>query len=77
MTNISPKMNQITLLYQIPDGSLPMGGFKYVDSKQFTLSPYTSQKTQIMFYFPAPGTFDHQSSNISENSLVISKSLPK
>lgn len=30
-----------------------------------------------MFYFPAAGSFYHQSSNISENLLVIAKSLPK
>lgn len=42
MTNISPKRKQVTLLYQIPDGSLPMGGIKYVDSHQYTLNPYTS-----------------------------------
>ena len=54
-----------------------MGGIKYVDSHQYTLNPYTSQKTQIMFYFPAQGAYVHQPSNISENLMVIAKSQPK
>ena len=67
ITNISPNDSQITLLHQIPDGSLPMNGNKYVDSKEINVSPYTSEKHKIVFYFPAPGSFVHQPSYISEN----------
>lgn len=77
MTNISPKRKQITLLYQVPNGSLPIGETKYINSQQYTLQPYTSQKCEIQFYFPYAGLFKHQPSNISENLLVIAKSQLK
>lgn len=77
ITNISPNDSQLTLLHQIPDGSLPMNGSKYVESREMNVSPYTSEMHKIVFYFPASGTFAHQSSYISENLQVIAKSEPK
>ena len=42
MTNISSKTKPITLLYQIPNGSIPLKKSKYMDSKRFILKPYTT-----------------------------------
>jgi len=47
---------------------------KYINSKQFNLSPYTTEKQQIQFYFPSTGKFEHAPSNVSENLIVTSKS---
>lgn len=44
MTNISPKSKDVTLLYQIPNGSIPLKKTKYIDSKRFLLKPYTTLK---------------------------------
>lgn len=44
MTNISPKSKDVTLLYQIPNGSIPLKQTKYIDSKTFLLKPYTTLK---------------------------------
>lgn len=55
MTNISPKSKIVNLLCQIPNGSLPLMFTKYVDSNQFSLGPYTTQKKEIQFYFPKEG----------------------
>ena len=74
MTNISPKKKQITLLYQIPNGSVPLRKTLFINSKEFSINPYTSEKCKIQFYFPALGEFEHQPSNISEKGLVVAKS---
>jgi len=42
MTNISPKSKDVTLLCQIPNGSIPLKKTKYVDGKKFVLKPYTT-----------------------------------
>ena len=44
MTNISPKSKDITLLYQIPNGSIPLKKTKYIDSRRLLLKPYTTLK---------------------------------
>ena len=74
MTNVSPKSKRVTLLFQIPNGSLPLQKTKYINSKEYTLSPYTTQKHKIEFYFPKVGKFDHAPSYISENLIVTAKS---
>ena len=38
------------------------------------LYPYTTRKTTISFYFPEEGKFKHNSTNISINGIVVSKS---
>lgn len=55
MTNISPKSKEVTLLYSIPNGSLPLKQTKFIDSKRFDLRPYTTMKQIQQFYFPSDG----------------------
>jgi hypothetical protein len=74
MTNISSKFRPVNLLFQIPNGSLPLMVSKTVDSKQFDLHPYTTLKQTVQFYFPADGKFDHAPSNITENNKITAKS---
>ena len=47
MTNISPKRKTVNLLCQIPNGSLPLMHTKYVDSNQYQIGPYTTEKQEI------------------------------
>jgi len=44
MTNVSPEKKNITLLYQIPNGSLPLMQTQYITSEQFLLDPYATKK---------------------------------
>jgi len=77
MTNISAKSQDITLLFQIPNGSLPLQRAKYMDSRRFLLEPYTTKKQTLQFYFPTDGTFGHAPSNISQGSVVTARSATK
>ena len=42
LTNVSPTFRSFSVLYQIPQGSLPLQTTKYMKSQQQTLNPYTT-----------------------------------
>mmetsp|Transcript_16284 Transcript_16284/g.25157 ORF Transcript_16284/g.25157 Transcript_16284/m.25157 type:complete len:187 (-) Transcript_16284:1694-2254(-) len=67
MTNVTPKTKEVNLLFQIPFGSLPMLKTKFIDSKQFTIRPFTAERQIIQFYFPSAGDYVHAPSNVSES----------
>jgi len=70
LTNVSPKTKSFSLLYQIPQGAMPMFKSKYMKSHYMSLSPYTTQKVTFEFYFPLPGKYTHFPSNISVDQIV-------
>jgi hypothetical protein len=67
LTNVSPTFRSFSVLYQIPQGSLPLQTTKYMKSQQQTLNPYTTQKLIFHFYFPKEGTFAHFPSNVAQD----------
>lgn len=73
MTNVSPQPKNFSLLYQIPQGSLPLQLTKYMKSVQQSLQPYTTNKMVFYFYFPKEGEFAHFPSNITADQKVIAK----
>ena len=42
ITNVSPRTKQFTLLYQVPQGSMPMQKTKYMKSHYMSLEPFTT-----------------------------------
>lgn len=74
MTNIGSSSKRVDILFQIPNGSLPLKKTRFIDSSEIVLKSYTTQKLVIQFYFPKIGQFDHGPSNVTENDLVTSKS---
>ncbi len=75
LTNVSPKEHTFSVLYQIPQGSLPLKKSKYLKSKQFTMDKYTTLKVKFEFYFPKAGLFSHLPSNVSIDGKVKAFSL--
>ena len=74
ITNVSPVSKQFSVLYQIPQGSLPLQLTKYLKSQQQALNPYSTQKLTFHFYFPKAGDFSHFPSNVaSQEGKVIAK----
>ena len=62
------------MLYQIPQGSLPLQMTKYMKSVQQSLAPYTTQKLIFYFYFPHEGNFTHFPSNVASDQKIIARS---
>ncbi len=54
VTNPTSAPQKLELLIQIPRGALPVLGSKATDSKRVRLEPYTTQRLEYFFYFPAP-----------------------
>jgi len=73
MTNVSPAYRSFSVLYQIPQGALPLQRTKYMKSQQSSLNPYTTQKITFSFYFPKEGSFSHFPSNVALEGKVIAK----
>ena len=74
MTNVSPQQRNFSMLYQIPQGSLPLQMTKYMKSVQQSLAPYTTQKLIFYFYFPHEGNFTHFPSNVASDQKIIARS---
>jgi len=74
MTNVSPVSRQFSVLYQIPQGSLPLKLTKYIKSQNRGLNPYTTEKLTFDFYFPKEGVYSHMPSNVaSQEGVVIAR----
>ena len=73
ITNVAPKAQSFNLLYQVPEGAIPLKHTKYVKSQYLALQPYRSHKVVFHFYFPKAGSFKHFPSNISVNSIVTAR----
>ena len=73
MTNVSPNQKEFSILYQIPQGSLPLEMTKYMKSIPQVLSPYTTNKMIFYFYFPQEGKFLHFPSNASHKQKITAR----
>ena len=74
ITNISSQRRDITAMFQIPNGSLPVLKTKSIDSKIVELDRFTTQRLEMLFYFPQVGKFQHCPSSISQDNVVTAKS---
>jgi hypothetical protein len=57
VTNPSGTAKTISVLTQLPQGSLPLEGGKFVRSQSLRLEPYSTQQVQYSYYFPASGEY--------------------
>ena len=73
ITNVAPKSKSFNLLYQVPEGAVPLQLTKYMKSQFVSLQPYRSHKVVFHFYFPSAGRFQHFPSNISVNGVVTAR----
>ena len=73
LTNVSPQTKSFSLLYQIPERSLPLELTKYMKSSPFTLQPYTTNKLIFYFYFPEVGEYTHFPSSVSLNEKIVAR----
>ena len=72
ITNVSSKKSQFRILWQIPEGSLPLQGANYQKSDNFELNGYSTSTFKFFFYFPKEGHFRQFPSNITIGDKVVS-----
>lgn len=71
ITNVSTKSQNFQILWQIPEGSLPLQNINYQKSESKTLGSYSTSTFQYYFYFPRSGSFVQFPSNITIGDKVV------
>lgn len=77
VTNPTPQMRKVEVLWQIPSGSLPIAGSQATDSRTLQIAPFEVQRIDYQFYFPQPGDFLHYPVCISNNAKVVARGEPR
>ncbi|MEM6279810.1 MAG: hypothetical protein AAF733_10050, partial [Verrucomicrobiota bacterium] len=52
VTNPTSGLHRLDLLAQIPEGAVPVAGSDYTKSYPLNLSPFSTRKLEVSFYFP-------------------------
>jgi hypothetical protein len=76
LTNPSGNRQRLQVLLQLPIGAVPVGGGVYTRGVYVSLEPYTTQKLECYFYFPATGTFAHYPVTVARNDQVVASAFP-
>ena len=70
VTNATISQQEFQILYEIPEGALPVVINDYTKSQPFTLDSFTTRTLDYYFYFPFPGKFSAYPANLSKDGLV-------
>eukprot|EP01133_Synstelium_polycarpum_P009805 gene9805-11454_t len=77
VANLSSKNKKLDVLLQIPKGSVCVGPHPfYTRGVSAELSPYSTQRFEYSFYFPAPGKYQHFTAHVTEKDRVIAAVPP-
>ncbi|MCB1061421.1 MAG: hypothetical protein KDN20_00710 [Verrucomicrobiae bacterium] len=79
-TNPTSSTRNLDLLLQIPRGALPANGSNYTETQQVRLEPFSTQKLDYFFYFPAASAegeaFPHYPVHVSRAEEVVAWADP-
>lgn len=76
VTNPTSSPQKLSVLVQIPQGSLPVLGAQATRSVQIDLPPYHTQSVEYHFYFPAAGEYPHYPVHVAANEQVLAFAAP-
>jgi hypothetical protein len=76
VTNPTSSHQKLTVLLQLPIGSMPLGNAQYTRSVLLDLEPYRTQTIDYLFYFPLPGDFAHFPVHVAKNEQYLAASQP-
>ena len=71
ITNVSIEHQNFQVLWQIPEGSIPVLNTTYQKTEVKQLGPYTTMTFKFDFYFPKTGKFVQFPTNITINDKVV------
>ena len=71
VTNPTSTMQKLDVLLQIPGGAMPLLGHRATTTRKISLDPYTTQRLEFFFYFPATGDFKCYPAHVSKGGAVI------
>ncbi len=68
VTNPSSVPTRVQVLFQIPQGAIPLASGKATKSVSMELAPYSTQQISYEFYFPKAGKFSHYGAQVANDS---------
>jgi hypothetical protein len=57
VSNPSSSNRKLVVMYQIPEGAIPIKKGRYIEGIPVTLKPFSTKSIEYHFYFPNPGIF--------------------
>ena len=76
ITNPTSSPQKLDVLLQIPRGSMPVLNGKETRSVHMRLEPYSTQRLDYYFYFPATGRYRHYPVHVAKNEKLIAFAEP-
>jgi hypothetical protein len=76
VTNPTPSRQRLSVLVQLPVGSLPLANGQPTRSVLLDLEPYRTQTIDYLFYFPWAGRFAHFPVHVAKNEALVASAAP-
>ncbi len=77
ISNPTAERQIVDVFWQIPAGSIALGGGQRTDSRTITLEPFAVQAIQYQFYFPAAGQYVHYPATVAVDGKLIARGTEK
>lgn len=71
VTNPTSSRQKLDVLVQIPKGAIPVLGKRATGTKRIAMEPYSTQRHEVFFYFPATGEFPCYPAHVSKSGEVF------
>lgn len=66
LTNPTSSTRKLNLLFQVPQGAIPVLSSHYTHSQETVLESYKTSSIEYYFYFPFAGEFGHYPVNVAQ-----------
>ncbi len=76
ITNPTSSRQKLDVLLQIPRGAMPVLNGRATRSVHIQLQPFSTQRMDYYFYFPAKGRYRHYPVHVSKNEKLIAFAPP-
>ena len=71
VANPTGTQQRVSVLVQIPRGSVPTNACKATRTYDVVLPPYAAHGLEVSFYFPRPGSFGHFGAHVAKRGVLI------
>jgi hypothetical protein len=71
VANPTGTQQRVSVLVQIPRGSVPTNAAKATRTYDVVLPPYAAHGIEVCFYFPKPGSYSHFGAHVSKRGALI------
>src|SRR5205085_575483 len=71
VTNPTSSKQKLTVLLQLPVGSIPVANGQFTRSVPLDLEPYRTHTIDYFFYFPKAGKFNHFPVQVGKNEQFV------